>query len=277
MTYKTFTPSELEPRDVHHYLLTAVAPRPIALVSTIDEKGQVNVSPFSFFNVFSSNPPIMIFSPSRRVVNNTTKHTLENVLATKEAVINIVSYDLVQQTSLSSTEYAKGVNEFLKAGFTEIKSDKVKPPRVAESKVAFECKVNEVIALGDQGGAGNLVICEVVQFHVQEAVLDDEGKIDPLKMNLVGRMGGMYYNHADNESLFTIPKPLTTLGIGIDQLPEAIRTSSVLSGNDLAMLANVERIPEKKESNALSLEERHRKAKELLVEERIEEAWQILL
>ncbi len=277
MTYKTFTPSELEPRDVHHYLLTAVAPRPIALVSTIDEKGQVNVSPFSFFNVFSSNPPIMIFSPSRRVVNNTTKHTLENVLATKEAVINIVSYDLVQQTSLSSTEYAKGVNEFLKAGFTEIKSDKVKPPRVAESKVAFECKVNEVIALGDQGGAGNLVICEVVQFHVQEAVLDDEGKIDPLKMNLVGRMGGMYYNHADNESLFTIPKPLTTLGIGIDQLPEAIRTSSVLSGNDLAMLANVERIPEKKESNTLSLEEKHRKAKELLAEERIEEAWQILL
>ncbi|APD05725.1 uncharacterized protein UJ101_00172 [Flavobacteriaceae bacterium UJ101] len=275
--YKSFTPSELETRTLHGYLLTAVAPRPIALASTINEKGNVNLSPFSFFNVFSANPPIMIFSPARRVKDNTTKHTLENVLETKEVVINIVSYDIVQQMSLSSTEYAEGINEFEKAGFTQVNSDNVKPPRVGESKVAFECKVNEVIQLGNQGGAGNLVICEVVKFHIKEEVLNEEGNIDPLKMDLVGRMGGMYYNSTFDASLFTIPKPLAALGVGFDQLPKEIRESTILSGNDLAMLANVEKIPSKKEANDRSIIEKHQKAKELLAEKKVEEAWQVLL
>lgn len=275
--YKTFTPSELETQDLHSYLLTAVAPRPIALASTIDKKGNVNLSPFSFFNVFSANPPIMIFSPARRVKDNTTKHTLNNVLETKEVVINVVSYDIVQQMSLSSTEYAEGVNEFEKAGFTSVDSDRVKPPRVGESKVAFECKVNDVIELGNQGGAGNLVICEVVKFHVREEVLNREGKIDPLKMNLVGRMGGIYYNSTFDESLFTIPKPLTTKGIGFDQLPQEIRESTILSGNELAMLANVDKLPVKNKKDSLSVREKHQKAKELLAEEKVQEAWQILL
>jgi flavin reductase (DIM6/NTAB) family NADH-FMN oxidoreductase RutF len=223
-------------------MLSAITPRPIAFASTIDAKGNVNLSPFSFFNVFSAKPPILIFSPARRVRDNTTKHTLENVIATKEVVINICNYDTVQQMSLSSTEYAKNVNEFEKAGLTEVSSEMIKPPRVAESPVQFECVVNEVISLGNEGGAGNLVICEVVKMHINEAVLDENERIDPIKLDAVSRMGGSWYGRA-KEGMFEVPKPLSTLGVGIDQLPESLRTSTLLTGNDLAMLANVETLP----------------------------------
>ena len=204
-------PKEISTGQLHGYLLGAVAPRPIAFASTIDVDGNPNLSPFSFFNVFSANPPILIFSPARRVRGNTTKHTLENAMETKEVVINVVNYDIVQQMSLSSTEYAKGVNEFDKAGFTMLKSDKVKPFRVAESPVQFECKVNEIIHLGNEGGAGNLIICEVVKLHIDEAVLDEKGAIDQHKIDLVARAGGSYYSRA-KEGFFEIPKPISTLG-----------------------------------------------------------------
>ncbi len=238
----TIDPKEISTGKLHSYLLGAVAPRPICFASTVDVEGNVNLSPYSFFNVFSANPPVMIFSPARRVRNNTTKHTLENVLETKEVVINIVSYPMVQQMSLSSTEYAKGVNEFVKAGFTEIPSQKVKPPRVAEAPVQFECKVNEVVELGKEGGAGNLVICEVVQLHINEAILDAEGKIDPVKIDAVARMGGNWYNRA-KEGMFEVPNPLSTLGLGVDALTKAIRLSKLLPGNDFVMLATVEELP----------------------------------
>ncbi|TAF34134.1 MAG: flavin reductase family protein [Cytophagales bacterium] len=240
---KTIDPKNTSTSLFHSYMLAAVAPRPIALASTIDKDGQVNLSPFSFFNAFSSNPPILIFSPARRVRDNSTKHTLENVKEHPEVVINVVTYDLVQQTSLSSTEYARGVNEFIKAGLSEAASSLVKPPRVAESPVAFECKVREVIALGSEGGAGNLIVCEVLMIHVSETVLDENGKIDPLKLNLVGRMGADFYTKAFGEALFEVEKPLTKLGIGIDALPTHIKHSRTLTGNELAQLANVEAMP----------------------------------
>ena len=243
---KSITPKELSTQQLHRYLLSSVSPRPIAFASTIDTDGNVNLSPFSFFNVFSANPPIMIFSSARRVKDNTTKHTLENVLKVPEVVINIVSYDMVQQMSLSSTEYAQGVNEFKKAGFKEIPSDLIKPPRVAESPVQFECKVNDVIALGTDGGAGNLIIAEVVKLHIDESILDSEGKIDPLKIDTVARMGANWYNRA-KEGMFEVKKPIRTLGIGVDALPESIRNSTILTGNDLGILGNVEHIPSEKE------------------------------
>ena len=239
---KTIDPKAVSTAALHGYMLGAVTPRPIAFASTIDSAGNVNLSPFSFFNVFSANPPIMIFSPARRGRDNTTKHTYENVLQVKEVVINIVNYDIVQQMSLSSTEYGKGVNEFEKAGLTPLASQTIKPPRVAESPVQFECRVNEVISLGTEGGAGNLVICEVLKMHINEAVLDADGKIDPVKLDAVSRMGGNWYSRA-KQGMFEVPKPLSRLGIGFDQLPEAIRTSKLLTGNDLAMLANVEVLP----------------------------------
>lgn len=282
-------PKDISTGKLHGYLLGAVSPRPICFASTIDGKGNVNLSPFSFFNVFSANPPIMIFSPARRVRNNTTKHTLENALETKEVVINIVSYDMVQQMSLSSTEYDKGINEFTKAGFTAIASNLVRPPRVAEAPVQFECKVNEVVALGDNGGAGNLVICEVIKLHIAESILDGDGRIDPEKLDAVARMGGNWYSRA-KEGMFEVPKPLSTIGIGVDALPERIRNSRVLTGNDLGMLGNIEALPTaavvtdflnaSEENKSLiasgNTEQIHKKAQQLLCDGNLSEAWKLL-
>ncbi|MDG2073145.1 MAG: flavin reductase family protein, partial [Polaribacter sp.] len=223
-------PKEIPTAKLHGYLLGAIAPRPIAFASTIDADGNPNLSPFSFFNVFSANPPIMIFSPARSVRGNKTKHTLDNAMETKEVVINVVNYDIVQQMSLSSTMYPKGVNEFTKSGLTMLASDKVKPFRVAESPVQFECKVNEVIHLGNEGGAGNLIICEVVKLHINEAVLDENGAIDQHKIDLVARAGGSYYSRA-KEGFFEIPKPIATLGVGVDAIPKEIKESTILTGN----------------------------------------------
>lgn len=235
-------PQEVSTGKLHSYLLSAISPRPIAFASTVDAAGNVNLSPFSFFNVFSANPPILVFSPARRVRDNTTKHTLENILITKEVVINIVNYDMVQQMSLTSTEYPEGVNEFIKSGLTEVASDIVKPPRVQEAPVQFECKVNDVIALGNQGGAGNLIIAEVVKLHIKETVLDADGKIDANKIDAVARMGGNWYNRS-REGMFEVIKPIKTRGIGVDALPKSIKNSKILSGNDLGVLGNSEKIP----------------------------------
>ena len=273
---KTIDPKAVSTAALHGYMLGAVTPRPIAFASTIDSAGNVNLSPFSFFNVFSANPPIMIFSPARRGRDNTTKHTYENVLQVKEVVINIVNYDIVQQMSLSSTEYGKGVNEFEKAGLTPLASQTIKPPRVAESPVQFECRVNEVISLGTEGGAGNLVICEVLKMHINEAVLDADGKIDPVKLDAVSRMGGNWYGRA-KQGMFEVPKPLSRLGIGFDQLPEAIRTSKLLTGNDLAMLANVEVLP--KGAKAIVNLEQHvaQNAQKRLALDDVQGAWELLI
>ncbi len=288
-------PKNIATKELHQYLLGAIGPRPIALASTMDIDGNPNLSPFSFFNVFSANPPILIFSPARRVRNNTTKHSLENAIATKEVVINVVSYDIVQQTSLASTEYDEGINEFSKAGFTPLPSEKIKPFRVAESPVQFECIVKEVIALGQEGGAGNLVICEVVHAHINKNILDDLGKIDPNKIDLVGRMGGDTYCRASDNALFEVVKPILTKGIGIDAIPLRIRNSFILSGNDLGKLGNVESVPSaeevdnwKKNSEICNLldncsedeemrEQLHYFAKELLEDNRVKEAWMSLL
>ncbi|MDO6595527.1 flavin reductase family protein [Oceanihabitans sp. 2_MG-2023] len=281
----SFTPQELTTPKLHGYLLSAVAPRPIAFASTIDANGNPNLSPFSFFNVFSANPPILIFSPARRVRDNTIKHTLENVEAVKEVVINVVNYDLVHQMSLSSTEYPEGVNEFEKAGLTMLSSDIVKPFRVAESPIQLECKVNQVVKLGTEGGAGNLVVCEVVKLHIEEGVLNQDQSINQELLDLVARAGGSYYSRA-KEGFFEIPKPLSTLGIGVDSLPEEIKNSAILTGNDLGMLANVENLPEEKSIKAfknehnlssLSTEIKHKKAKDFLSFNDLESAWKMLL
>ena len=282
----TISPKEIPVAKLHSYLLGAIAPRPIAFASTIDAEGVPNLSPFSFFNVFSANPPILIFSPARRVKNNTTKHTLENVLEVKEVVINVVSYNMVQQMSLSSTEYPKGVNEFEKAGFTMVKSENVKPFRVGESPVQFECKVTNVTALGKEGGAGNLIICEVVKIHIDETVLTEAGTIDQHKIDLVARAGGSYYTRA-KEGFFEIPKPLTSLGIGVDALPFEIKNSAVLTGNHLGMLANVTEIPSKEtvdkflkehpEYVNINTEEKHIFAKTFLEKNDVISAWKVLL
>ncbi|MCB4806924.1 flavin reductase family protein [Tamlana sp. 62-3] len=283
-------PKSISTSQLHGYLLSAVAPRPIAFASTIDAQGQANLSPFSFFNVFSANPPVLIFSPARRVKNNTVKHTLENVEAVKEVVINVVNYDLVQQMSLSSTEYAKGVNEFEKAGLTMLKSDIVKPFRVAESPVQMECKVTDVVKLGNEGGAGNLVICEVVKLHIDEAVLNEEGKIDQNKIDLVARAGGNLYSRAKT-GFFEIAKPLSTLGIGVDSFPENIKNSTVLTGNDLGILGNVEVLPTQEEAAeffknlavkkpeiiAYSQVEKHELARKFLSFGDVDSAWKVLL
>ncbi len=237
-------PSEIATAKLHSYLLGAVGPRPIAFASTIDERGIPNLSPFSFFNVFSANPPILIFSPARRVRDNTTKHTLDNVLKIKEVVINIVNYELVQQMSLTSTEYGVKENEFIKAGLTMLDSDLVRPYRVAESPVQFECRVTKVEALGKEGGAGNLVFSEVVKMHLHETILDESGLIDQFKIDQVARMGGNWYSRA-NRGMFEVPKPLSRLGIGVDNIPEEIKSLKILSGNDLGLLGNIEKIPDK--------------------------------
>jgi len=239
-------PKEVSPAKLQGYLQSAIAPRPIAFASTVDANGNPNLSPFSFFNVFSSNPPILVFSPARRVRNNTIKHTLINCDATREVVINIVDYSMVQQMSLSSTEYADGINEFEKAGFSMLQSDVVKPYRVAESPVQFECKVNDIIALGTEGGAGNLIICEVVKIHVSETILDENGLIDQKKIDLVSRLGGNWYSRAI-DGLFEVEKPLSTLGIGVDSIPEFILESTFFNGNDLGKLGNIETIPNEEE------------------------------
>ena len=285
----------LEPKDVstaklHSYLLSAVAPRPIAFASTIDAEGNANLSPFSFFNVFSANPPILIFSPARRVRDNTVKHTLINAEATKEVVINVVNYNLVHQASLSSTEYPNGVNEFEKAGLGMLKSDIVKPFRVAESPVQFECKVNDMIALGKEGGAGNLIICEVVKMHIENDILNKDGNIDQNKLDLVARAGGSYYSRA-RKGFFEIPKPISTLGIGVDNLPDEVKNSMTLTGNDLGMLANIEALPTQEEIAVfvkelgdkyskikdISIREKHKLARNYLSFGDINNAWKLLL
>ena len=288
---KTIYPKGLSVPELQAILQGAVAPRPIAFASTIDKEGNVNLSPFSFFNMFSANPPILIFSPSRRVRDNTTKHTLENVLEVPEVVIHIVGFELVEQMSLASTEYPKGVNEFEKAGLTAVTSDLVSPPRVKEAPVAFECKVNEVKSLGDGGGAGNLVICEVIKIHLSERILDSKGVIDPHKLDPVARLGGNWYSKITPDSLFQIPKPLTTLGIGVDQIPDFVKKSPVFNGNDLGMLGNVESLPTNEEINIFvrdniqvkgvlsSADEMkvHEKAKEFLNKQDAISAWKVLL
>ena len=292
---QSFDLKELDSKTRHAHLLGAVGPRPIAFASTVDKEGKPNLSPFSFFNVFSSNPPTLIFSPARRVRNNTTKHTLHNAESTREVVINIVNYSLVQQASLSSTEYDTGVNEFLKAGLTPIESVKVKPYRVKESPVQMECRVNDIIAMGEHGGAGNLIICEVVMMHIDDKVLGEDGKIDQTKIDLVGRMGGNWYSRAHGESLFEVEKPLSTLGIGIDQIPRRIRQSIYLDGNDLGKLGNVERLPSDSELEEFAQNQRireifensgdgmeareklHQYAKELLENNKVQKAWKVLL
>lgn len=270
-------PKEIPVPQMHAYLLGSVSPRPIAFVSTIDKEGRVNLSPFSFFNVFSANPPIIIFSPARKGRDNTVKDTYLNVLEVPEAVVNIVSYSMVHQASLASAEYPRGVNEFEKAGFTAIPSELVRPPRVAESPVSMECRVNQVIELGSGGGAGNLVICEVLLMHIKDEVLDEEGKIDPRKVDAVARMGGDWYCRANGEALFRLPQPWNKLGIGVDQLPEAIRKSTVLTGSDLGMLAGITEIPAHLKNKSFSSDaDRHLKAKQLLANGNVEKAWEIL-
>ncbi len=271
----TINPKEVPFSKMHGYLLGAVTPRPIAFASTVDKAGNVNLSPFSFFNCFGANPPILIFSPARRGRDNTTKHTYENVREVGEVVINVVNYNMVQQASLASTEYPKGINEFVKAGFTEVKSTMVRPPRVGESPIAMECKVLQVIQTGDQGAAGNLVICEVLLMHIKEEVLDEQGRIDPWKLDAVARLGQDYYCRVQGDMIFHVPKPLEKIGIGIDQLPKEIRESKILTGNDLAMLANVERIPAN--GNVFKSDEvSHHVAKELLMQQKVAEAWAAL-
>ncbi|MEO7989695.1 MAG: flavin reductase family protein [Chryseolinea sp.] len=285
----TINPKEISVPKMHAYLQGAVTPRPIAFASTIDKEGNVNLSPFSFFNCFGSNPPLLIFSPARRGRDNTTKHTFENVNEIAEVVIHIVKYDMVQQMSLSSTEYPKGVNEFKKAGFTEARSVMVKPPRVAEAPVAMECKVLQIIPTGDQGGAGNLVICEVVYMHIDEAILDNEGRIDPFKLDAVARLGGDWYCRVQGDAIFKVPKPLEKIGIGVDQLPEKIRLSKILTGNDLGLLANVEHIPEPVTLNEFKNNEEvkvaiskgevalHQLVHGYLEKGKVEQAWRVLL
>lgn len=283
-------PKEIAPAKLQGYLQGAVAPRPIAFASTLDENGNPNLSPFSFFNVFSSNPPILIFSPARRVRDNSIKHTLINSKSTKEVVINVVNYDIVQQMSLSSTEYPDGVNEFEKSGLTMVKSDIVKPFRVAESPVQFECIINEVIALGDQGGAGNLVVCEVVKIHINEAVLDKNGTIDQHKIDLVSRMGGNWYSRA-NMGMFEVEKPISTLGIGVDAIPVEVKESNVFTGNDLGKLGNIEAIPSEEEITIFAKDnfeikavlssddvlKKYQLAKKYLDNNDTKSAWQVLL
>lgn len=288
-----FELKELSTVEKQYYLQHCIAPRPICFASTIDKDGKVNLSPFSFFNLFSTNPPIVIFSPSRRVRNNTTKHTLQNVLEVPEVVINIVDYDMVQQVSLSSCEYPEEVNEFIKAGFTEQPATLVKPPMVKESKVKMECTVTEVKSLGTEGGAGNLVICEVIRMHIDDSLLDADKKMDQRKIHHVARLGGDWYCVVNEHNLFQVEKPNTQLGIGIDALPLSVRNSQILTGNNLGQLANVHEYPIIDPSfddshlkqivlyysiNPEEMEkELHTYAKTLLEEGRVTEAWQVLL
>jgi flavin reductase (DIM6/NTAB) family NADH-FMN oxidoreductase RutF len=270
---KQILPKNITPFELQSVLQHSVAPRPIALASTVDKDGNVNVSPFSFFNMFSTNPPILIFSPLRKARGNTIKHTLENVKDVPEVVIGNVNFDMVQQVSLSSTEYEKGVNEFVKSGLTMKTADLVKPPLIAESPVNFECKVLEIKTLGTEAGAGNLVICEVLKIHIQKKFLDENGNLDQRKLNLVSRLGANWYGITSEETLFEVPKPLQNKGIGYDQLPTEIKNSKIFTGNDLGMLANIEVLPT---GNFYSDENKHSEAQQFLMQSKIEEAWKVL-
>lgn len=289
-------PKEISTPKLHGLMLGTIGPRPIAFASTIDREGNVNLSPFSFFNVFSANPPMLIFSPARRVRDNTQKHTLENAMETREVVISVVTHGIVEQMSLSSTEYGKGVNEFVKSGLTEVPSERIKPPRVGESPASYECIVRDVIHLGEEGGAGNLILCEVVLAHIDDAILDANGKPDPYQLDLVGRMGGDWYTRANGEALFTLPKPIREKGIGVDKIPQRIRESVVLTGNNLGRLGNIATLPTPEaveeyaktpEIEELLLRFRndfesleyhlHQKAQEFLNENQLYQAWLTLL
>jgi len=289
---KTISPKDLAPAALQMLMQGAVIPRPISFASTVDKEGNVNLSPFSFFNMFSANPPMLIFSPARRVRDNTTKHTLENVLEVPEVVINIANYNIVEQVSLSSCEYDRGVSEFIKAGLTEVKSELVKPPRVKESPVSFECKVKDVIALGNEGGAGNLILCEVLLMHIHESVLNEQGRIDPYKLDAVARLGGDYYARIQGDAIFELPKPVSTRGIGFDNIPESILNSKVLTGNNLGRLANIENLPNQEEISAFNRENEtwigfkknsptekdvHVFVQSLLEHKKVKEAWIVLL
>lgn len=291
--FKTINLKDIKTTEAQNYLNHAIAPRPICFASTVDAQGNVNLSPFSFFNLFSTNPPVVIFSPARRVRNNTTKHTLQNVLEVPEVVINIVDYKMIQQVSLSSCEYPEGTDEFLKSGFTKEPSLLVKPPRVKESPVQMECKVLEVKHLGTEGGAGNLIICEIMMMHINENVLGENGKIDQLKLHHVARLGGNWYAKISADNLFIVDKPNVELGIGFDKLPEAIKNSKILTGNHLGQLANVHEIQaidpafeDEKLKNIFQYfsidpvemeRELHLYAVELLDKGKVSEAWQVLL
>lgn len=282
----TINPKELPIPALQAYLSHAVAPRPVAFVSTIDKNGTPNLSPFSFFNIFSTSPPVAVFSPARSGRTNTIKHTHENVIEVPEAVINVVNYSMVHQTSLSSSEYPKGVNEFEKAGFTMQPSEMVKPPRVKESPIQMECKVKQVIELGQTAGAGNLVICEIILIHVNEAVLNEKKFIDQNKLDLVGRLGANWYVRASGNALFEVTKPSFPLGIGVDAIPQKIRNSHILTGNNLGQLGNVEKLPVKEDvlaykkeflKNVSGEDQVHTLAKKLLDEGKVEEGWKVLL
>jgi len=292
---KSLDPANLAIPELHSYLVGAIGPRPVAFASTVDADGRPNLSPFSFFNVFGANPPLLIFSPARRGRDNTTKHSYHNVKAVPEVVINVVTYSMVHQTSLASTEFAEGVNEFVKSGFTPIASEKVRPFRVKESPVQFECVVKQVIETGTGGGAGNLVICEVVMIHVNEHVLDANGRIDQRKIDLVGRMGGHFYARAHGDALFELAQPNTNIGVGVDNLPPEARNSHILTGNDLGKLGVVSSIPDETAVNEYKLTELsdifiahkdqpstllnalHQHAHDLLAQDRVDEAWKTLL
>ena len=291
--FKTILLKNIKPAEAQNYLQHAIGPRPICFASTIDINGKVNLSPFSFFNLFSTNPAIIVFSPSRRVRDNTTKHTLQNILEVPEVSINIVSYDMVQQTSLASCEYPKGTDEFLKAGFTKEPSQIIKPPRVKNSPIQMECKVLEVKPLGTEGGAGNLVIAEILMMHINENILDEAGNIDQKKLDVVARLGGNWYTRANFSTIFEVEKPNTQLGIGVDSLPANISNSKILTGNNLGQLANVKETPfvdtafeddqlknifQYYSVDPLEMEkELHLYAKELLDNGKVREAWQVLL
>ena len=291
----TIDPKEIPVPKLHHYLLGAIGPRPIAFASTMDKDGNPNLAPFSFFNVFSANPPILIFSPARSGRTNETKNTFDNVKEVKEVVINVVNYDIVEQMSLASSPFAKDINEFTKTGLTPLKSDKIKPFRVKESPVQFECKVNEIKELGQNGGAGNLIICEVLAIHIEEDLLNENGAIDQHKIDLVSRMGGNWYCRANENSMFEITKPIMTIGVGVDTIPQDIKNSKVLTGNDLGKLGGIENLPDETEVNEYKLIELseifveledeqakleielHKIAKIALEENRLEDAWMTLL
>ncbi len=281
----SLNPKELSIPVLQKYLQNAIAPRPICFASTIDKNGEPNLAPFSFFNIFSSNPPIAVFSPAYSGRTGAPKDTLLNVLEVPECVINVVNYDMVQQTSLASSPFPKGVNEFVKAGFTPIESELVKPFRVKESPVQLECKVIEVKELGKQGGAGNLVICEIIKIHINKSVLNEENQIDTKKIDLVARMGDNWYCRANGDALFEVKKPITSIGIGMDNMPESIKHSKVLSGNNLGLLGSIEQLPNQEEITAFkktlkpfgSREERELYAKTLLEINQIKEAWMVLL
>ncbi len=289
----SINPTEIPTPDLHQYMIGAISPRPIAFVSTIDADGTPNVAPYSFFNAFSSNPPIVVFSSNRKVRGNTTKDTLKNVEETGECVINIVNYNMVYQMSLASVEYPANVSEFEKSGLTPISSDIVKPFRVKESPVQMECKVKEIIKLGTEGGAGNLILCEVVRIHIQEEILSEKGRINPYKADLVARMGRHYYCRVIPESIFELPQPVNIMGMGVDNLPQNIRLSHVLTGNNLAQLSSEVTMPTEAECDEVRTDERvinilagnsqdrekqlHQYAQELLANKEVAKAWKVLL